>query len=113
MIIRGRENVYPREIEEFLYSHPAVAEAQVIGIPDEPLGEVVVAWIRLKAGQTATEEEICAFCRDRLAYYKVPQHIRFVEAYPMTLSGKVQKFKMREFEISARGLEAVANRQTA
>jgi fatty-acyl-CoA synthase len=113
MIIRGGENVYPREIEEFLYTHPAVADAQVIGIPDERLGEIVVAWIRLKAGQTVLEEEIRAFCRDRLAYYKVPQHIRFVESYPMTLSGKVQKFKMREFEISTRGLEAVANRQTA
>ena len=113
MIIRGGENVYPREIEEFLYTHPAIADAQVIGIPDERLGEIVVAWIRLKAGQTTDEEEIRAFCRDRLAYYKVPQHIRFVDAYPMTLSGKVQKFKMREFEIATRGLEAVANRQTA
>jgi fatty-acyl-CoA synthase len=113
MIIRGGENVYPREIEEFLYTHPAVADAQVIGIPDQRLGEIVVAWIRLKAGHPPAEKEICAFCRDRLAYYKVPQHIRFVDAYPMTLSGKVQKFIMREFEISARGLEAVANRQTA
>jgi fatty-acyl-CoA synthase len=113
MIIRGGENVYPREVEEFLYTHPAIADAQVVGIPDERLGEIVVAWIRLKAGQTATEEEIRTFCRDRLAYYKVPAHIRFVESYPMTLSGKVQKFKMREFEISTRGLEAVANRQTA
>jgi fatty-acyl-CoA synthase len=113
MIIRGGENVYPREIEEFLYTHPAIADAQVIGIPDERLGEVVVAWLRLKAEQTTSEEEIRAFCRDRLAYYKIPEHIRFVESYPMTLSGKVQKFKMREFEISTRGLEAVANRQTA
>jgi fatty-acyl-CoA synthase len=113
MIIRGGENVYPREVEEFLYTHPAIADAQVVGIPDERLGEIVVAWIRLKAGQTATEQEIRTFCRDRLAYYKVPEHIRFVDSYPMTLSGKVQKFKMREFEISTRGLEAVANRQTA
>jgi fatty-acyl-CoA synthase len=72
-----------------------------------------VAWIRLKAGQTADEEGIRTFCRERLAYYKIPEYIRFVESYPMTLSGKVQKFKMREFEISARGLEAVADRQTA
>ena len=117
MIIRGGENVYPREVEEFLYTHPAIADAQVIGIPDERLGEIVVAWVRLKAGVTtrvtADEEEIRAFCRARLAYYKVPQHIRFVDAYPMTLSGKVQKFKMREFEIASRNLEAVANRQTA
>jgi fatty-acyl-CoA synthase len=113
MIIRGGENVYPREIEEFLYTHPAIADAQVIGLPDERLGEIVVAWIRLKAGQTADEDGIRNFCRERLAYYKIPEYIRFVDAYPMTLSGKVQKFKMREFEISARGLEAVANRQTA
>ena len=113
MIIRGGENVYPREIEEFLYTHPAIADAQVVGIPDERLGEIVVAWIRLKAGQTATEQEIRAFCRDRLAYYKVPEHIRFVDSYPMTLSGKVQKFKMREVEITERGLETVASRKTA
>jgi fatty-acyl-CoA synthase len=113
MIIRGGENVYPREIEEFLYTHPAIADAQVVGIPDERLGEIVVAWIRLKAAQTATEQEIRAFCRDRLAYYKVPEHIRFVDSYPMTLSGKVQKFKMREVEITERGLETVASRKTA
>jgi fatty-acyl-CoA synthase len=113
MIIRGGENVYPREIEEFLYTHPAIADAQVVGLPDERLGEIVVAWIRLKAGQTADEEGIRTFCRERLAYYKIPEYIRFVESYPMTLSGKVQKFKMREFEISTRGLEAVANQQTA
>jgi len=113
MIIRGGENVYPREIEEFLYTHSAIADAQVIGIPDERLGEIVVAWIRLKAGVTADEEEIRTFCRARLAYYKVPEHIRFVDAFPMTLSGKVQKFKMREFEIANRSLEKVATRQTA
>jgi fatty-acyl-CoA synthase len=113
IIIRGGENVSPHEIEEFLYTHVAIADAQVIGVPDEQLGEIVVAWIRLKAGVTADEEEIRAFCRARLAWYKAPQHIRFVDAYPMTLSGKVQKFKMREFEIAARSLETVANRQTA
>ena len=85
----------------------------MVGIPDESLGEIVVAWIRLKAGQSTDEKEIRTFCRERLAYYKIPEHIRFVESYPMTLSGKVQKFKMREFEISTRGLESVANRQTA
>ena len=113
MIIRGGENVYPREIEEFLYTHSAIADAQVIGIPDERLGEIVVAWIRLKTGAAAEEEEIRAFCRARLAYYKVPEYIRFVDTYPMTLSGKVQKFKMREFEIANRSLEKVATRQTA
>src|ERR1019366_423848 len=113
MIIRGGENVCPREIEEFLYAHTAIADVQVIGIPDDRLGEIVVAWIRLKAGVTADEEEIRAFCRARLAYYKVPEHLRFVDAYPMTLSGNVQKFKMREFEIATRSLEGVENRQTA
>jgi fatty-acyl-CoA synthase len=113
MIIRGGEKVYPREIEEFLYTHPTVADAQVIGIPDERLGEIVVAWIRLKAGQAPDEDEIRAFCRERLAYYKVPRHIRFVDSYPMTLSGKVQKFKMRDVEITSRGLETIAGRQTA
>lgn len=113
MIIRGGENVYPREIEEFLYTHPMVADAQVIGIPDERLGETVVAWIRLKAGQTTDENEIRTFCREKLAYYKIPQHIRFVDSFPMTLSGKVQKFKMRQFEIASRGLEMTARRQTA
>ncbi|MBV8729340.1 MAG: AMP-binding protein [Acidobacteriia bacterium] len=113
MIIRGGENVYPREIEEFLHTHPAVAEAQVIGIPDERLGEAVVAWIRLKAGHAPDENEIRAFCCERLAYYKVPQHVRFVESYPMTLSGKVQKFKMRELEVASRGLEAAGARETA
>ncbi len=113
MIIRGGENVYPCEIEEFLYTHGSIADAQVIGIPDERLGEIVVAWIRLKPGATAEEEEIRAFCRARLAYYKVPEHIRFVDAYPMTLSGKVQKFKMREFEIAIRNLEEVASRRAA
>ena len=96
MIIRGGENIYPREIEEFLYTHPQIADVQVIGVPDERLGETVVAWVRLKAGETADEEEIRAFCRRKLAYFKVPQHVRFVDAFPMTLSGKVQKFRMRQ-----------------
>ena len=113
MIIRGGENVYPREVEEFLHTHPAIAEVQVIGIPDERLGEIVVAWVRLKAGCAAGEEDVHAFCRGRLAYYKVPQHIRFVDAFPMTLSGKAQKFRMREFEIAERGLEGIARQATA
>src|SRR5215471_5682506 len=83
MIIRGGENIYPREIEEFLYTHPAVADAQVIGIPDERLGEAVVAWIRLKAGQSTNEDEIRAFCREKLAYFKAPQYVRFIDEFPM------------------------------
>jgi len=113
MIIRGGENIYPREIEEFLHTHSAIADAQVIGVPDERLGEIVVAWIQLKAGVTVEQEEIRAFCRARLAYYKVPEHIRFVDAYPMTLSGKVQKFKMREREIVTLNLQEIASRETA
>ena len=112
-IIRGGENISPREVEEFLHTHPAIAEVQVIGIPDARLGETVVAWIRLKAGCSAGEDDIRGFCREKLAYFKVPQHIRFVDSFPMTLSGKVQKFLMREFEISARGLEAVTGEATA
>ena len=113
MIIRGGENVYPREVEEFLYTHPKVSEVQVVGLPDERLGEVVLAWVRLKSGETATEEEVRAFCQGQIAYFKIPQHIRFVEQFPMTVTGKIQKFKIREAEVKERGLESVAKRETA
>jgi len=113
MIIRGGENVYPREVEEFLYAHPKVAEVQVVGIPDESLGEVVLAWIRLKTDESATEDEIRKFCEGQIAYFKIPQHIRFVDGFPMTVTGKVQKFKIREIETKERGLERLANRETA
>jgi fatty-acyl-CoA synthase len=113
MIIRGGENIYPREVEEFLYTHPKVAEVQVVGIPDERLGEVVLAWIRLKASESATEDEICKFCEGQIAYFKIPQHIRFVDGFPMTVTGKIQKFKIREIETKERGLERVAKRETA
>jgi fatty-acyl-CoA synthase len=103
MIIRAGENVYPREIEEFLHTHPKVAEVQVVGLPDARLGETVAAWIRLK--EPAAEEEIREFCRGRIAHFKVPQYIRFVDAFPMTVTGKVQKFRIREIEIEYRGLE--------
>ena len=98
--------MYPREIEEFLHTHPKVAEVQVVGLPDARLGETVAAWIRLK--EPAEEEEIREFCRGRIAHFKVPQYIRFVEAFPMTVTGKVQKFRIREIEIEDRGLEAAA-----
>jgi fatty-acyl-CoA synthase len=111
MIIRAGENVYPREIEEFLHTHPKVAEVQVVGLPDEKLGETVAAWIRLK--EPATEEEIREFCRGRIAHFKVPQYIRFVDDFPMTVTGKVQKFRIREIEIQDRGLEDAARIQTA
>jgi fatty-acyl-CoA synthase len=96
MIIRGGENVYPREIEEFLYRHPAVLDVAVVGVPDLRFGEAVCACIRLRDGMTATEEEIQGFCRERIAHYKVPRYVRFVDGFPLTVSGKVQKFLMRE-----------------
>jgi fatty-acyl-CoA synthase len=113
MIIRGGENVYPREVEEFLYAHPKVAEVQVVGIPDERLGEVVVAWIRLKSEEASTEEEMRKFCEGKIAYFKIPQYVRFVEQFPMTVTGKVQKFRIREIETKERGLEKVAKLETA
>ncbi|TAL86671.1 MAG: AMP-binding protein [Rhodanobacter sp.] len=96
MIIRGGENVYPREIEEFLYSHPKVQDVQVFGVPDAKFGEQVCAWVRLRDGCRATEAEIQDYCRARLAHYKVPRHVRFVEDFPLTVTGKVQKYLMRK-----------------
>ncbi len=108
MIIRGGENVYPREIEEFLYAHPDVDDVQVIGVPDERYGEEIMAWIQLRAGATTTEEDIRAFCRDQIAHFKVPRHISFVTEFPMTVTGKVRKVEMREQSIADLGLESVA-----
>jgi len=113
VIIRGGENIYPREVEEFLYTHPKVGEVQVVGIPNLRLGEIVVAWVRLRPGEEATEEEIRSWCQGQIAYYKVPEHVRFVDDFPATLSGKIQKYKIREFEIEARGLQTVAQTATA
>jgi len=104
MVIRGGENVYPREVEEFLYAHPAVADVAVFGVPDPRYGEELMAWIRLREGASATEEEIRAFCRGRIAHFKVPRYVRFVDAFPMTVTGKVQKFRMREAAIAELGL---------
>ena len=95
MIIRGGENVYPREIEEFLYRNPKIADAQVFGIPDARYGEEICAWIKLRGGETMTAEDVKDFCRDQIAHYKVPRHIRFVDEFPMTVTGKIQKFIMR------------------
>jgi fatty-acyl-CoA synthase len=96
MIIRGGENVYPREVEEFLFTHPAVSEVQVFGIPDRKYGEQVCAWIKLRPGHSPSDEDIRAFCKDKIAHFKVPRHVRFVDEIPMTVTGKPQKFKMRE-----------------
>ncbi|GLO39294.1 AMP-binding protein [Pseudomonas putida] len=100
MIIRGGENIYPRELEEFFYTHPAVADAQVIGIPCSRYGEEIVAWIKLHPGHSATAEELQGWCKARIAHFKVPRHIRFVDEYPMTVTGKVQKFRMREISVA-------------
>lgn len=112
-IIRGGENIYPREVEDFLHTHPKIADVYIFGLPDAKLGETVIAWVQLKSGEQATAEEIRDFCRGKIAYFKVPQYVRFVDSFPMTVSKKVQKFLMREQEIRERGLEEIANRPTA
>ncbi len=113
MIIRGGENVYPREIEEFLYTHPAVADAQVIGVPDERYGEQVMAWVQLDAHQELTDEELKEFCRGKIAHFKIPHYIRFVSAFPMTVTGKIRKVEMREKSIAELGLSEAAATETA
>ncbi len=113
MIIRGGENISPREIEEFLHAHPKVADVYVVGLPDERLGERVLAWIRLHSGEQASEEEMRAFCRGKIAHFKIPEYVRFVEEFPMTVTGKVQKFIIRQKEVELRGLQRAAGIETA
>ena len=108
MVVRGGENVYPREVEEYLYRHPAIQEVQVFGIPDDKFGEEVCAWVVLKDGETASEENIIAFCRGQIAHYKVPRYVRFKSELPMTVTGKPQKFKMRDAMIDELGLTVAA-----
>jgi len=108
MILRGGENISPREIEEFLHTHPKIAEVQVVGVPDNKLGEAVAVWVRLRAGESMIADEVRDFCRGRIAHFKIPHYIRFVDDFPMTVSGKVQKFRMRQREIEERGLRTVA-----
>ena len=105
MVIRGGENIYPREIEEFLYRLPQVQDVQVVGVPDARFGEELCAWVVLKPGQTLSEDELREFCRGRIAHYKIPRHIRFVEGFPMTVTGKIQKFRIREAMKSQLGLQ--------
>jgi fatty-acyl-CoA synthase len=99
MIIRGGENIYPREIEELLFTHPKIAQAAVFGVPDSYYGEEVAAWIQLHAGEAADAEELREFCRERIAHFKVPKYFRLVDRFPMTVTGKLQKFRMRELEL--------------
>src|SRR6266568_1518832 len=113
MIIRGGENVYPREIEEFLYGHPMIADVQVIGVPSEKYGEEVMAWVKLREGATSGGDELAAWCKGKIATYKIPRHWKFVDSFPMTVTGKVQKFKMRETAIDELGLEKAAGVRTA
>jgi fatty-acyl-CoA synthase len=103
MVIRGGENIYPREIEEFLFRHPKIEAAQVFGVPDRKFGEEVCAWIKVRAGETVTEADVRAFCDGQISRYKIPRHIRFVDEFPMTVTGKVQKFAMRERMIKELG----------
>jgi len=103
----------PREIEEFLYQHPAIADVQVIGVPDARYGEELCAWVRCKEGRSTTGDELREWCRGKISAYKIPRYWRFVDAFPMTVTGKVQKFKMRETSITELGLEEVASTRTA
>ncbi|HZU68909.1 MAG TPA: AMP-binding protein [Ktedonobacteraceae bacterium] len=113
MIIRGGENVYPREVEEFLYTHPKIRDVQVVGVPDVKYGEAVMAFVQLHPGESATEEEIRAFCQGKIAHYKIPRYVKFVDSFPMTVTGKIQKFKMRESAIEELGLQDAASIKTA
>jgi len=113
MIIRGGENIYPREIEEFLYAHPDVSDVQVIGVPSERYGEEVMAWVKLREGARTSDEELVAFCRGKIATFKIPRYWKFVDAFPMTVTGKIQKFKMRETAVAELGLERAAAIATA
>ncbi|WP_164002091.1 AMP-binding protein [Pyxidicoccus caerfyrddinensis] len=113
MIIRGGENIYPREVEEFLHTHPGVSEAQVIGVPSKKYGEEVMAWVKAKPGVTLTAEELRKHCTGRISTYKVPRYWKFVDAFPMTVTGKVQKFRMRELSVGELGLEDAEAIKTA
>jgi fatty-acyl-CoA synthase len=113
MVIRGGENVYPREVEEFLYTHPEIEDVQVIGVPDEKYGEELCAWVKLRPGSGLTDEDVRGFCVGKIAHYKVPRYVRFTQDFPMTVTGKVQKFKMRETSVAELGLEAASQARTA
>jgi len=113
MVIRGGENIYPREIEEFLHNHPKIADVYVIGVPDEKYGEELMAWVMVEEGASMTEEEVREFCRGKIAHYKIPRYIRFVTEFPMSVTGKIQKYRMREISIKELGLEKVSGIETA
>jgi fatty-acyl-CoA synthase len=108
MVIRGGENIYPREVEEFLYTHPSIEDVQVIGVPDAKYGEELCAWVKLRPGSELTAEEVREFCTGKIAHYKIPRYVRVTESFPMTVTGKVQKFRMRETSVAELGLEAAS-----
>jgi fatty-acyl-CoA synthase len=113
MVIRGGENVYPREVEEFLYTHPDIEDVQVIGVPDVRYGEELCAWVKLRPGSTLDAEQVREFCTGKIAHFKIPRYVRVTDEFPMTVTGKVQKFKMRETSIGELGLQTAADTQTA
>jgi len=113
MIIRGGENIYPREIEELLYTHSGVSDVQVIGVPSEKYGEEVMAWVKRRPAAVVGGEELAAFCRGRIATFKIPAHWKFVDEFPTTVTGKIQKFRMREVAVAELGLQAAASQRTA
>jgi fatty-acyl-CoA synthase len=104
MIIRGGENVYPQEIEGFLFKNPKIRDVQIFGVPSEKMGEEICVWIQLKEGETATEDEIKEFCKGKIAHYKIPRYVKFVDEFPMTVTGKIQKFKMKNVAVKELGL---------
>jgi fatty-acyl-CoA synthase len=113
MIIRGGENIYPREIEEFLYTNEKISDVQVVGVPSEKFGEEVMACIKLKEGESATEDELREFCKGRIAHFKVPRYIVILDEFPMTVTGKIQKFKLREMAVEMFDLQKAADTEMA
>jgi fatty-acyl-CoA synthase len=113
MIIRGGENVYPREIEEFLYTHPRIRDVQVVGVPDAKYGEEVMAWVQTEDGAGLSVEEVRAFCQGKIAHYKFPRYVAVTDEFPMTVTGKIQKFKLRDEAIEQLGLQDAAGIETA
>jgi fatty-acyl-CoA synthase len=104
MVIRGGENIYPREIEEFLYTHPDIEDVQAIGVPDDKYGEELMVWVKVRSGASLDDDDLRSFCKGKIAHYKVPRYVKFVDEFPMTVTGKVRKVEMREISIGELGL---------